>query len=112
MANRWNTQCNGVCHRVTEHNCGKESEFYDPSVRTSVQDFVKAFMQGETPVEVGFRGIVDDIPTPVSIYPDLCQCGNTGGKYSFDEATELASAASEKQTSEARQDTTNDADKF
>lgn len=85
MERRYAMQNDGVNARKRECNCCKESEFYDPSVRTSVQEFVEAFMHGETPVEVGFRGIVDDVPQPVCIYPDVCHCGNLSGKYSIEE---------------------------
>ena len=90
---RWNSQCNGQSYRETERNCGKESEFYDPSARTSVQEFVTAFMNGETPVEVGFRGIVEDIPQPVNIYPDICVCGYD--KYSAETGGEVTASPSD-----------------
>lgn len=77
---RFSTQYDGVCSRKQEHNCCRESEFYDPSVRTSVQEFVTAYMHGESPVEVGFRGIVEDVPQPVAIYPDICSCGFSVGE--------------------------------
>lgn len=102
---RWNSQCNGKCFRETEHNCCQESEFYDPSARTSVQEFVQAFMQGETPMEVGFRGITEDIPQPVSIYPDICTCG--WNKYSAETGDEVTASSSDgAATSDSASDAT------
>lgn len=82
LKRRWNMQFDDKCHRVVEDNDLIESEYYVGDARTSIEDFVNEFMvNGTTPIERQFVGLVDDVPQPVIIYPSVTDSFNVGGRY-------------------------------